>query len=134
MELWTIEQMFNGLGKPTSEFELVIPDLKKFRDAYAHIKERVEGIEKPFNQPKAILKREKTNVANGAWTSIDGGKTWNSKPGTHTFNFNGKDGMLAIFGIVNDYLICNSSGNLLELKIDNSLLEKIKEVINDACV
>jgi hypothetical protein len=65
MELWMIKELLTGLGKSSSELDALIPDLKKFRDAYAHLKERVEGIERPNWKTQIPLNSDQESVANG---------------------------------------------------------------------
>lgn len=135
MELWTLRELFICLKISTTELDNLIPNLKEFRDAYAHIKERIEGFEMPFNKPKTSLNLVHKTLANGALVSTDG-KNWKIVNGfSRMFNLkmDGNSGVLVIFGIINNYLICNSSSYLLELEITPALSAQINDVVNNAC-
>jgi len=132
MELWTIRELLICLNKSTSELDQLFPNLKEFRDAYAHLKERVEGFEKPFGKPKVALNRAHKVIANGAMTSIDG-QNWKVSGGfTRLFNFHMGEGVRVVFGIINNFLICNSSNDLLELEITDDLTLKVVDIVNNA--
>lgn len=131
MELWTIKELLETLNHSTAELDAIAPDLKGLRDAYAHIKERLKGYEKPFRQPQAPLQKEKSSLANGALTSKDG-KHWEVTGMLQTmFNLSfDSDGVSTVFGIMNDFLICSSAGNMLELQINQKLLDDVYSFID----
>ena len=137
MELWTLRELFVELGLPTQKLDILVPDLKLMRDAYAHIKERLQGSEKPFKSPPKRLLHEKYSAAGGKLKSKDG-KNWHMGGGgsTRIFNctFSGNEGFMSVFGIVDDFLICNSSNGLLEVQINHDLSEEILAFVADSLV
>ena len=40
------------------------------------------------------------------------------------------DGVSTVFGIMNDFLICSSAGNMLELQINQKLLDDVYSFID----
>jgi hypothetical protein len=126
MELWTIRELLECIGLSVeTDYDIRLPNLKNLRDAYAHIKERIQGIEKPRGQPRQTLVWETRSIANGKMTSIDG-VTWNANC-IRLFNLdiNGAFGAMLIFGLVDNFLVCNSSNGLLEIELDINLLTDI---------
>jgi len=134
MELWTIRELLVCLEVDLEEFESEFHNVKKFRDAYAHIKERIQGKEKPFRQPKRELKWEDRSIAGGRLTSADG-QNWDSNAKNRIFNieFNGNKGAMSIFGIIDNFLICNSGEELQEIELDETMLKKLLDILNKAC-
>jgi hypothetical protein len=131
MELWTIRELLLCLNKSTTtDFDILIPRLKDFRDAYAHLKERIQGIEKKFHQPKTQINWETRNIANGKITSDDG-INWNMNC-SRSFNlsFSGQYGAMVIFDLADNYVICNTSCGVIEMELNQTLFQEIIKVID----
>jgi hypothetical protein len=125
MELWAVREFLKHLKKDVAELDRLVPKLMCWRDSYAHLKERVKGLEeKPRNKP-VPLKAETRSLAGGKLVSSDG-CNWTFN-GSSIFNFEiaGNTGAISIFGLVDDYLICNTVGDPLEIQINRALREKL---------
>jgi hypothetical protein len=135
MEIWNIREFLRALNINISEFDDSFPNIKRLRDSYAHIDERINGTKKEFKKPSINLNLEKRSIANGAIISIDGSNWQTTTLMKRQFNmhFKGSDGMMSIFGIVNDYLICNSENELIEFEINHNVTETIMKLIDKAC-
>lgn len=133
MELWTIRELLICLNININDFDRLTPRLKEFRDSYAHLKERVQGFEEPKRRQKVEIKREFRTLANEALKSNDG-QSWHGLSSCkRIFNLDNATGMMVIFGIVNDFLICNTSTDILELEVSKDLHSKLINIVNKAC-
>lgn len=134
MEIWNVREFLRALKIDISELDNNFPNIKKLRDSYAHIDERINGTKKEFNKRNVNLNWEKKSIADGAITSNDGINWLIKPPLKRQFNmqFNGNSGMMSIFGIVNDFLICNSENDLIEFEINQNTTKIILEIINKA--
>jgi len=136
MELWNFRCFLIALKKSITEFDKAFPDLKDLRDSYAHITERIARKVKPFNSPAKPLVWEKRSIANGALISRDG-KNWGTASDIKmlfNFKFDGNHGAMSIFGLVNNFLVCNSETKLIEFEISSKIMEKLIDIVDNACV
>lgn len=135
MEVWNIRELLGALNIPLGHFNEEFPKLKALRDSYAHIKERLEGKMQPSRSSVKPLIWEKKTVANGILVSDDG-KSWRTERSfKRVFNikFDGGQGVMSIFGLVDDFVICNSEAELIEFEISNEIVTKLIKLLEDAC-
>jgi hypothetical protein len=126
MELWTIKTHVEKLKLDISQFNKIAPRLVDWRDSYAHLEERTNRVEVRRRKLEVPLKGEKKSIAGGLLTRTSEGN-WDIQGPCklYNFEFNGQSGAMSIFGSVNDYMICNSANDLLEIQINEALLDRI---------
>lgn len=126
-ELWTVRIILTKLGLDLSYFDKeLFPDIKSFRDALAHLDERIEGNIR-INRKNVPVKWETQTVADGKLTSSDGGKSWIGKGSLFNISFDGSKGAHSPFGLVNDHLIINTEEGMLDYKLTPEVFKKLND-------
>jgi hypothetical protein len=134
MELWNIRSFLIALNYPVIEFDKYFPRIKELRDSYAHIDERIIGNKKINIKSVEKIKWEQKSLANGSIISNDGRGWTVVAPIKRQFNMTFSSvGVMSIFGIFNNYLICNSSNTLIEFEISPITMTRLVEIIEKAC-
>jgi hypothetical protein len=127
MELWTIRAFFTKLKIQTARFDEVVPNLKAFRDAIAHIDERAEGMMLLRGGVKTPVAPGKTSLAGGYLTTIDG-HHWNGL--NYCYGLIGsRDGLYTAFGMVRDWIITNTDLGAVELQLNDDFFENLDDLI-----
>ncbi len=126
MELWTIRAFLIKLKIGTNDFDKIIPNLKAFRDAIAHIDERADGT-MLVERKLATIKRSKTSLAGGL-LETDDGVHWSG------FKFcygviGSSDSLYTAFGLIRDWIITNTERGAVELQLTLGLFEQLDEFL-----
>jgi hypothetical protein len=126
MELWAIRAFLIKLRIEVDKFDKIIPNLKAFRDAIAHVDERADGMLLINKKPTSILK-SKTSLAGGL-LQTDDGIHWTG------FKFcygiiGSSDGLYTAFGMVRDWIVTNTDQGAVELQLTSNLFAKLDEFI-----
>ena len=126
MELWAIRAFFVKLGIGSDHLDKIVPNLKAFRDAIAHIDERAEGTMLVGKGTRTYLVPGQKSLAGGLLQSIDG---------VHWTGFNycygligSKDGLWTTFGLIRDWVVTNTYQGVVELHLNEDLFEKLDEL------
>jgi hypothetical protein len=127
MELWAIRAFFVKLRIETGCLDKIVPNLKAFRDAIAHVDERAEGTMLVRGGTQTHVAPGKTCLAGGLLKSTDG---------VHWTGFNycygligSADGLYTTFGLVRDWIITNTDKGVVELQLTKDLFEELDELI-----
>lgn len=115
MEMWNIHGFFNKLKIGSDALLNEFPDLKTFRDSYAHIDERVNG--RGANKSKIVATQ---TLLCGGLLHFDG-TNWIARA-TSIFNWNfDSAGVTGIFALLDDWVVCSTSGDPVTLQINRLL-------------
>jgi hypothetical protein len=126
MELWTVRAFLAKLKISTEGFDKLVPSLKSFRDAIAHIDERTDGT-MLISGKSAATQRSKASMAGGILATEDG-IHWSG------FKFcygiiGSSDGLHTPFGLVRDWIITNTDQGPVELQLTPKLFDRLDELI-----
>jgi hypothetical protein len=131
IELWAIRAFLIKLRIETDRFDRLIPNLKSFRDAIAHIDERAEGTMSIGNKSARTMPSN-TSLAGGLLKTADG---------IHWTGFNycygltgSSDGLYTAFGLVRDWIITNTDQGAVELELTATLFERLDELIRSKAI
>jgi hypothetical protein len=127
MELWAIRAFLIKLNIEIDSFDEIVPNLKAFRDAIAHIDERAEGTMLVRGNTRADIIRSKTSLAGGLLTSADGIR-WTGLNYCHGL-IGSSDGLYTAFGLVRDWIITNTDRGAIEIQLTSDLFEKLDNLI-----
>lgn len=126
MELWAIRSFLIKLRIQTDNFDRMVPNLKAFRDAIAHIDERAEGT-MLLRRAKKPTSRTTTSLAGGHLTSADG-IHWTGL--NYCYGLIGsRDGLYTAFGMVRDWIITNTDSGAVELQLGDDFFERLDGLI-----
>jgi hypothetical protein len=127
MELWAIRAFLIKLKIRTDSFDSIIPDLKAFRDAIAHIDERAEGMMLVRRGARTPIVPSKTSLAGGHLTTTDG-IHWSGL--NYCYGLIGcSDGLYTAFGLVRDWIITNTDHGAVELHLSVGFFKKLDKLI-----
>lgn len=126
MELWAIRAFLAKLKIGTDEFDRIVPNLKAFRDAIAHIDERADGAMLVQGRP-AATRRSKASVAGGLLTTKDG-VHWSGLKFCYGL-IGSSDGLYTPFGLIRDWIVTNTEQGVVELQLTPALFDELDEFI-----
>ncbi|MGH6672429.1 MAG: hypothetical protein ACRECV_10725 [Xanthobacteraceae bacterium] len=126
MELWAIRSFLIKLRVNLEEFDKLIPNIRAFRDAIAHIDERAEGMLVIKGKQKPISK-SRASLAGGLLQSDDGVHWTGFK---FCYGIIGtSDGLYTTFGLVRDWIVTNTDGGAVELQLTPNLFAELDKFI-----
>jgi hypothetical protein len=130
MELWGIYALLVKLHIATDRFDKIVPNLKAFRDAIAHIDERAEGTILKRRGIRENIMRSRTSFAGGLLTTNDG-VHWSGFD--HCYGLIGSsEGLYSAFGLIRNWIITNTDEGAVELQLTKELFEELDEFIKSA--
>jgi hypothetical protein len=113
MELWAIRAFLLKLHIATDCFDKIVPNLKAFRDAIAHIDERAEGTILVRRGMRENLIRSKASLAGGLLKTNDG-VHWTGLEYCYGL-IGSSEGLYTAFGLIRDWIITNTDQGAVEL-------------------
>jgi hypothetical protein len=127
MELWAIRAFLVKLNIEINSFDEIVPNLKAFRDAIAHIDERAEGTMLVRGAMRANIISSKTSLAGGLLTTADGIR-WTGL--NYCYGLIGSlDGLCTTFGLIRDWIITNTDQGAIEIQLTSDLFERLDNFI-----
>lgn len=131
IELWTVRSFLLKLGLQAEKFDDILPNLKIFRDAIAHIDERSDETMRVGGGPRET-KRARNTLAGGLLTTDDGVR-WSGF--RYCYGLIGSEtGLYTPFGLIRNWAVTNTTQGAVELLLDANLFSRLNNFLRQSRV